>query len=152
MTAKEYLQQLRMLDIKIRHRKEQVEELRALAMYSGSFASDGERVQTSGSGDRMSEQVARYVDLQAEVEEMIRGYTERKDRIIREIHELSDARYVEVLFKRYVEFKSFERIACEMNYNYTWICELHGKALQAFERTEINRNKPKNKCAIMIKS
>ena len=133
MTAKEYLQQLRMLDIKIRHRKEQVEELRALAMCSGSFASDGDRVQTSGSGDRMSEQVAKYVDLQAEVEEMIRGYTEKKDRIIREIHELSDARYVEVLFKRYVEFKKFELISVEMNYDYTWTKKLHFQALQEFE-------------------
>lgn len=134
MTAKEYLQQLRMLDIKIRHRKEQVEELRALAMCSGSFASDGDRVQTSGSGDRMSEQVARYVDLQAEVEEIIRGYTERKDRIIREIHELSDARYVEVLFKRYVEFKRLDVIASEMGYTYEWIRMVHGHALQAFSR------------------
>lgn len=134
MTAKEYLQQLRMLDIKIRHRKEQVEELRALAMCSGSFAGDGDRVQTSGSGDRMSEQVARYVDLQAEVEEMIRGYTEKKDRIIREIHELSDARYVEVLFKRYVEFKRLDVIASEMGYTYEWIRMVHGHALQAFSR------------------
>lgn len=139
MTAKEYLQQLRMLDIKIRHRKEQVEELRALAMCLGSFASDGDRVQTSGSGDRMSEQVARYVDLQAEVEEMIRGYTERKDRIIREIHELSDARYVEVLFKRYVEFKRLDVIASEMGYTYEWIRMVHGHALQAFSREYLEK-------------
>lgn len=139
MTVKKYLQQLRVLNIKIRQREEQIRELRSLAMGSGSLSSEGERVQTSIAGDKLSESVIKYIDLQAEVKQMIESYTQEQNKIISQIQSLEDSRYIEILYKRYVEFKSFELIACEMNYNYTWICELHGKALKAFETAETNR-------------
>ncbi len=139
MTVKKYLQQLRVLNIKIRQREEQIRELRSLAMGSGSLSSESERVQTSIAGDKLSESVIKYIDLQAEVKQMIESYTQEQNKIISQIQSLEDSRYIEILYKRYVEFKSFELIAYEMNYNYTWICELHGKALKAFETAETNR-------------
>lgn len=141
MTAKKYLQQLRSLDIKIKQRKEQIRELQSLASGQGSFDYSKERVQTSVGGDKLSENVSRYVDIEKEVDKLIAEFTVKKDKIISEIQSLEDSRYIEILYKRYVEFKSFERIACEMNYNYTWTCELHGKSLKAFERAETNRRK-----------
>ena len=140
MTAKRYLQQLRTLNIKIQQREEQIRELKSKAMGSGSLTSDSERVQTSISGDKMSENVSRYLDLQAEVEELLASYAETKNEIITAIQKLEDPRYIEILYKRYVGFETFDRIACDMNYNYTWICELHGQALLEFQK---NRNKPK---------
>lgn len=140
MTAKQYLGQIRSLDIKIRQRKREVEELRLSATCTESTSSQGEKVQTSASGDKLLNAVARYVDLEAETQSMIDDMQKKRHKIIAEIQSLEDSRYIEILYKRYVEFKSFEFIACEMHYNYTWICELHGKALKAFETS---LNKPK---------
>ena len=138
MTAKKYLQQLRSLDIKIKQRKEQIRELQSLASGQGSFDYSKERVQTSVGGDKLSENVSRYVDIEKEVDKLIAEFTAKKDRIISEIQSLEDSRYIEILYKRYVEFKKFELIAVEMNYDYDWIRRLHGQALEAFARTHIN--------------
>lgn len=138
MTAKQYLGQIRSLDIKIRQRKREIEELKLSATCTGSISAQGEKVQTSASGDKLLNAVARYVDLEAETQGMIDAMQKRRHDIIAEIQSLEDSRYIEILYKRYVEFKSFEFIACEMHYNYTWICELHGKALKAFE-TSLNK-------------
>jgi hypothetical protein len=140
MTAKQYLGQIRILDIKIRQRQREAAELKLAATCTGSISAQGEKVQTSASGDKLLNAVARYVDLEAETQRMIDAMQKRRHKIIAEIQSLEDSRYIEILYKRYVEFKSFEFIACEMHYNYTWICELHGKALKAFETS---LNKPK---------
>lgn len=140
MTAKKYLQQLRILDLKIRQREEQVNELKSKAFGSGSISGGGERVQTSVAGDKLSENVSKYVDLQAEIESLTEAFIVKKHEIITAIQELDDPRYISILYKRYVNFETFERIACDMNYNYTWTCELHGRALQALERAETTRS------------
>ena len=136
MTVKEYLSGLRLLNIKIKHKLQEAEELRALAFGTASINSDSERVQTSPSGDgRQMSMVNRYVDLEAEIQTLVDKYVVMKDEIINRIHQLEDARYVEVLFKRYVEYKSLLRISKEMKYDYDYVRYLHRKALKNFERT-----------------
>lgn len=143
LTAKQYLSSLKMLNIKINHKIQEVEELRALSFSTGGLAADNERVQTSPSGDgRQIALVNRYVDLEAEINRLIDKYVDRKDKIINEIHQLEDTRYVELLFKHYVEFKSLTRIAEEIHYTYKWTCDLHGRALLSFSQSVLNnRNK-----------
>lgn len=67
MTAKQYLGQIRSLDIKIRQRKREIEDLKLSATCTGSISAQGEKVQTSASGDKLLNAVARYVDLEAEI-------------------------------------------------------------------------------------
>lgn len=139
MTAKQYLSSLKLLNIKINHKLQEVEELRALAFGVGSLAADNERVQTSPSGDgRQIALVNRYVDLEMEINQLIDKYVDRKDKIINEIHQLEDARYIEILFKRYVEFKSLLLVSKEMKYDYSHLRHLHGQALKDFERRHTN--------------
>ena len=40
----------------------------------------------------------------------------------------------EMIDKHYVLYESFENIAVEMKYSYRHICNIHGRALQAFEK------------------
>ena len=42
--------------------------------------------------------------------------------------------HYDVLYKRYIEYQSFERIAVEMDYTYRNVHYLHGRALQAFDK------------------
>ena len=134
MTAKEYLRQLKLLDIKIQQRIKEKEELRLDAYGTGGSMPDSERVQTSPSGDGLLNSVARYVDIEADINRMISEFVTQKHKIIGEIQRLEDERYVQVLYKRYAEFKTYEKIAVEMNYTYEHICRLHGWALKEFAR------------------
>lgn len=143
MTAKQYLSGLKALNSKIAQKLQEAQELRALAFGVGSLASDNERVQSSPSGDGRQITLAnRYLDLETEINRLVDIYVDRKDRIINEIHQLEDARYIEILFKRYVEFKPLTKVAKEMHYTYKWTCDLHGRSLTSFGKTVLNnRNK-----------
>lgn len=133
MKAKEYLLQLQDIDIKVKHKLEEIEALKQLATSSGAV-SDGERVQTSVSGDKIPRIVAKYVDMENKINRDIDGYIDLKDKIINEIHSLKNKLYMDILFKRYVEFKSLEKIAVELGYSYIHIRRMHGYALLEFQK------------------
>jgi len=138
MEAKEYLQQIRTLTVKIRQRTEEVEELREAAMSIGSPAPDKEKIQSSGVKDTTAEKIAKYADMAKDIDNMILELACTKHRIIDEIHQLSDAKYIEILYKRYVQLKRWELIAIEMSYDYDYVRALDSKALQAFSETVIS--------------
>ena len=54
-----------------------------------------------------------------------------KQEILSVILQLRDNRYRDVLMKRYVDIKTWEQIAVEMNYGWTQVHNLHGSALGA---------------------
>ncbi len=133
MTAKEYLRQIGVLNAKICRRQKQVEELKELAMSTGSVIG-GDKVQSSPSDDKMSRAVVRWVDMQGEVTETIDELVRTKDRIIYEIHQLDDERYIRILEMRYIDQYTFEQIAAKMHMDIRHIFRLHGYALQEFTR------------------
>ena len=51
-----------------------------------------------------------------------------------EIQSLDSPVYIDILYKRYVEYKTLEEIAVEMSYSYRQVLRLHGLALQDFKR------------------
>ena len=136
MTAKEYLRQIGVLDAKINRRLKQVEELKLLATGTRSvLVSD--RVQSSPSGDKMSDAVAKWIDLEKEVTEMIDQLVDMKNRIIGEIHQLDDERYIKILEMRYIDQEKCEQIALSMHLDIRWIYRLHGFALQEFTQKNL---------------
>lgn len=68
-------------------------------------------------------------DIDRKVDELI----EVKREILSTIHQISDRRYRLVLMKRYIDYKTFEKIAVEMHYSYKQVCRLHGRALIEME-------------------
>jgi DNA-directed RNA polymerase specialized sigma subunit len=74
-------------------------------------------------------------DKLAELQEAVFGDCEKlfaiKTEIIRTISRVDNVTYRTLLEKRYLEYKTWEQIAVEMNYSYMHICRLHGKALDA---------------------
>ncbi len=95
---------------------------------------DLEKVQGGGNVDRIGEAVAKMVDLEKQVENDLVNLMYRKHEVIGQIHSLDNYRYIQVLYKRYIEFKSLQTIAAEMSFSYRYLLELHGKALEAFEQ------------------
>lgn len=135
MDTREYLQQVKTLTVKIEQRQCEVNELREAVMSVRSPASDKERVQSSGTNDTLSETVAKYIDMATDIEYMLCDLLCLKHKIIGEIHEINDPRYIEVLYKRYVELKKWELIALEMDYDYDYVRALDVKAVKLFGET-----------------
>lgn len=134
MKAKEYLQQLRLFDEKLKQDKKDAEELKLRATTIKGVDYSSNKVQMSASHTSLSDNIVRYMNLEERIESQTWEFLQFKHQIINQIQELDDANYLNVLFKHYVEYKKLDIIAKEMKYTYVYIRELHGKALKAFEK------------------
>ena len=121
MDAKEYLDQIRTLDLKINQRMMERNDLEWIAS------------RRPGNRDRCME-------LAASVTDVITDLVNRKDEIIGKILLLHDQRYVSILYLHYVRFILLEDVAVIMQKKngktYTWqhINMLHAKAVKEFSK------------------
>lgn len=132
MNAQKYLQQIKVLDTKIKQKEEQIEYLKEAAGGAGAIRYDKEKIQVSMTDSKLEQMVIEYMQLEQEVQEQKLHLEKVRNVIIGQIHDLCDDRYINVLFKRYVEVKSYELIAVEMNYSFDYVKELHRDALEDF--------------------
>ncbi|MBQ3199095.1 MAG: hypothetical protein IJB67_01825 [Firmicutes bacterium] len=108
--------------------------LREQAVYHGQ-ATSGERVQSSGPQDSIGSQVAQIVDMSNRLRIEIMNFAALREEIVGNIQALSDPVHSEVLYKRYVEYKSWRRIANEMQYSADHARgALHNAALRSFRQ------------------
>ena len=129
--VKSYLRQIKILDTKINRRMEQLSEIKSLATRVTSVITP-DRVQTSGPGNNLENAMVRYLDIENEVKKTIDEYVETKNRIIKEIEQLSDDRFISVLSMRYLDYLPWEDIADELYMSERQVFRIHGKALIAF--------------------
>lgn len=130
--SREYLNQLKKLDVCIKQKQEELRDLRSLAV-SERVNSKSVRVQVSQKSDRIADIVVKIVCLENEVCSEIEDLAQTKHKIINEIQSLNDDTYISILFKKYVEYKTLNQIAFEMNYSYDRTKHLHGFALNSFK-------------------
>lgn len=130
--SKKYLNRLKALDTCIKQKQEELVQLRSLAQ-SVTIDVKAETVQTNPNYDRLSETVVKIVCLEDEVCTEIEGFAQKKHKIINEIQSLDDDTYISILFKKYVEYKTLEQIAFEINYSYDHTKHLHSFALKSFQ-------------------
>lgn len=137
-TPKEYLSQLQKIDIIINQKIKEKERLRdSLFSISPLLLSEdkvmGGKVINKASFVKVLE---RIMELEEEIDEEVDSYIDKKHQIINQIQMLSNTNYIEILYKRYVEYKGLKQVAIEMKYDYDYIRRLHGQALQAFEKED----------------
>lgn len=130
--AKAYLRKIELMDAHINNKLNDLFALRTMVTKITSTISP---VVASGSGnqDKLGDSVAKIVDLQNEINRAIDKYVDTKREVSAVLDKLQDPDHVKVLHKRYIEYKPWEQIACEMNFTYRNVCYIHGKALQAVE-------------------
>ena len=121
---KEYFRSLKALDIYIKQKQEELTAIKATAD-SISVDYSSERVQTSLSGDSILDLVVKILSLENEIYNQIQIFLDTRHRIIDEIQSLHNDIYIQILYKRYVEYKPLEQIAVEMNYSYRQMRRLH---------------------------
>ena len=133
MKAKEYLMQIKRLDSIISNKQEEVARLEELVTSTNAL-STGDRVQSSGTQDKLGDTVSKICDLKRELALDIARLIEVRGEIIKVIDQVEDADLIDLLYKKYYQFKTWEKIACDMNYTYRWVTKLHGKALAEVQR------------------
>ena len=133
MDTKTYLQQISRLDRMINNKLSEISQLRELAM-SVSAVKNEERVQTTPNFDKIGTAYCKIEEMEEKLDKLIDEYVDKKNLIISQIDGIENETYYEILFARYIEKKTFEKIADEMTYSWRQVIRLHGRALQEFEK------------------
>lgn len=133
MDTKQYLQQISRLDRMINNKLSEISQLRELAM-SVSAVKNEERVQNTPNFDKIGTAYCKIEEMEEKLDKLIDEYVDKKNLIISQIDGIENETYYEILFARYIEKKTFEKIADEMTYSFRNVTRLHGRALQEFEK------------------
>lgn len=98
MKAKEYLQQVKMIDVQIDQDKER----------------RSEATQTDKSKEQISKEIEKLTMI--------------KNQVIHEIRQLHNADYIQIYHKIYVENKTLKESAREMKRSYNYVLNVHKKS------------------------
>lgn len=139
MTPKEYLSQLRLTDIQIKQCQMQLDEIETQMIGVRSMDYSADRIQSSPVQDKWSAKMDKVIRIQDKLVTLKGQLIVKRDKIVRQINSLDRPEYVEILFLRYVEYKTLLEISEELNYDYDHLRHLHGRALQAFGRAQKQR-------------
>ncbi|WP_314620850.1 hypothetical protein [uncultured Selenomonas sp.] len=135
MTAKEYLRRIRDTESDLRSAEQDYQRARDDVMNLKAIQYDKDKVSNSHIGD-LSDAIAaldKYAErVNAKWDELIALRTEAE----KQIEQIVDGRYREVLHRRYLQGESWEYIAAGMGYAFRTVTWLHGRALGQFKVPE----------------
>lgn len=144
MSAREYLESLEQTDNKIKQRHSQKEELRHKIQLVKGVSFKTLKIQATKK-NKVEDYIVRVEEIEKEIDDLLHAYFDEKNQIIKDIQSLDDTRYMNILYKYYVEGKDLDAIATEMDYSYDRIKHLHLEALKYFEEAYPERCKRKKK-------
>lgn len=132
MTTKEYLMQLRTIDLEIMNVQSEADKWRELAMKMGHEFSDI-HVDSSPSPDRMEKCVVKAVDCanKADTEREVLIYL--KATIEKQIKGIKDKECLIMLWGYYHDRKTIESMSKEMNFTYRQGKRIMQRAVRLFE-------------------
>lgn len=132
MDAKQFLNQLKKLDKMIENKL--AEKARWKTMATKTTAQiGGERVQSSGSKQKMADAVGSYVDIEREIDEQIDKLVDTRQEVISVIEKLNTTEY-DLLHKVYVQYLSLYEVADMYEKTYSWATTVHGRALKNVQK------------------
>lgn len=133
MTTKQYLSQISVYDKRINTKLSEIFKLRTL-LQSITVCSKEDVVQTSGSKDKLGDSIAKIVDLENEINDLVDEMVGTRKFIIEQIENMENYNENNVLYLKYVLGMSFEEVAESMNYSVRQVIRIHGYALSNFEK------------------
>lgn len=140
MNAKEYLSQAIRLDQMIDNKLQQLESLRSLAT-KATTTLGVEKVSSSCVQQSMELAIANMMDLSQEINADIDRLVSLRRNIAHVISQLEDWNHRLLLEMRYVQGKSWEDIAVDLDYNNRTVFKVHGRALQQIEKILLEGSK-----------
>lgn len=99
----------------------------------GGIDYSADRIQSSPK-NKLEEAAVKLSERMESLDNKIAEISLEIDDRIGSIERLSNDTHRILLFKRYVEYKTFEEISVEMGYVYNYTCNLHGDALSELSK------------------
>lgn len=134
MTAKEWLGRARKLRLRLRALEDSKQ--RAYARAVSSTADLGERV----SGGEPVDKLAAYAEVSLAADRQIEKLEQVRAEILQVIGQVEDNTLATLLTEYYVNDKTWEEVAVQMQYSWRWVRRLHVRALEQVQ--EILDNRP----------
>ena len=136
MNAKEYLSQAIWLDQRINNKLEQKEQLEALAKrvtvnFTQEKVSGGRATKSP-----MEDATVKLIDLCHEINDDIDELITLKAEILEIISKVDDPVSQLLLQMRYIEGKTWEEVAYDLDYNSRTVFKIHGRALKEIEKIQ----------------
>lgn len=129
MTAKQYLNRVRRIDKEISALLRLVQNTReSILNITQNYDSDGAQ------STKDPHNYDRLVMLESLVDEKIDEQIDIKAEILKTIMQLEDRRHRLVLMEYYVEMKTWEQVAVDLNYSYMHTTRIHGYALKEVQK------------------
>lgn len=128
MKAKDFLLQYEDQKVIIKSCWEEVTMWKDIAV-STTGCMEGERVQSSGTKEKMANAVISYTDIEADIKQRIAEAKEIQNKIVRTIARLKKSEYC-VLHGFYILGKQFKEIAAKEGKSVSWATSVHGTALE----------------------
>lgn len=132
ISIKQYLEEIKAMRQAIQRLKRRRKNLH-LSVSFGGIDYSADRIQATPK-NKMEEAAVRMSERLEKLDAEIARLSIEIDDRIENIESLQNSTYRSILYKRYVEDKSWEKISVEMKYSYNYICNTHGKALKALEK------------------
>lgn len=141
MKAQEFLEQYKTQQTIIVSCWEELAKWKDIAL-SVTGCTEGERVQSSGSKQKMADAVISYSDIEADRKQQIAEARAIQNEIIKKIARLKEPEYY-VLHGVYILGKQFKEVAASRNppMSKSWATSVHGTALTHLQRILDAENK-----------
>lgn len=139
MTTKEYLQQPYNIHRKVKLLTERVETIRADMLSVKSPKLKEVMVQTSLSNDGIDRLIAKSDEITAEIQADLNNLLDLYTTITLQIDGMpevtkAERQQREVLYRRYLLYQRWERIAADMDVSTRYVYMVHGDALRSFSK------------------
>lgn len=131
MEAKEYLEQLLFLDKEISSKIATIQSLKSLAEKCTATLSDMPKSQGMKSKEDI---IIKKIILEQEMDLNVNQLIDHKKEAMKRIEGLNQPLYKILLWERYINGKSWVRIAQNLNYSNMQIHRLHSSALKEFQK------------------
>ena len=125
--VKQYLKEIKYKQQYLQRLKKRRESLH-LDVSFGGIDYSADRIQSTPK-NKLEEAVVKLSDRLERIDNEVAKVSLEIDDRVKSIEMLSNDTYKNILFKRYVEDKSFVEISVELQYAYNYTCTLHGEAL-----------------------
>lgn len=126
--ADQYLKQVQKLDTLVKNKL--IEKRQWYEIATGiSPNMSGDRVQSSGSQQKMADAMNRYIDIEREIDAAIDALVDAKREVLAVIEQLPATQY-DVLHKIYVQGKDLQSVAEDYDQSKSWASTIKGRALQ----------------------
>lgn len=132
MNAKDYLTEYKRIEARVRVLQTEVEKLRTDA--EGMNINLDGMPKASSKPDKIARLAIQLAAYETDLADELSHLWSKRMEIVSELGKLKEPKHFTILHARYIEGKTWERIAVDMDITWRYCYMLHGRALTEFEK------------------